>query len=145
MADKYISVEAFTASVRERYCKNCDRRKGMKNGKLKTVYAIGDAPCRACGIDDMVDDIDDYPPADVVARDCFNRILAENDTMREQLAAIGKKPGDSMEDVEIVKIGHWIEEDGVQICSECGEEHEWIDYRASFCDCCGAEMREVRK
>ena len=105
MADKHISVEAFTASVRERYCKNCDRRKGMKNGKLKTVYAIGDAPCRSCGIDDMLDDIDDYPPADVVARDCFNRILAENDTMREQLASIGKKPGDSMNDVRRV-VGH---------------------------------------
>lgn len=106
MDDKYISVEAFTASVQERYCKNCDRRKGMKNGKLKTVYAIGDAPCRACGIDDMVGDIDDYPPADVVARDCFNRILAENDTMREQLAAIGKKPGDKMDDVLTVVVGH---------------------------------------
>lgn len=32
------------------------------------------------------------PAADVVARDCYDRILAENDTMREQLAQIGKKP-----------------------------------------------------
>ena len=84
MPDKYISVEAFTASMQERYCKNCDRRKGMKNGKLKTIYAIGDAPCRSCGIDDMLDDIDAYPPADVVSRDCFNRILAENDKLREE-------------------------------------------------------------
>lgn len=35
---------------------------------------------------------------------------------------------------------HWIEEDGVQTCSNCGEEHEWDEYRASYCDCCGAEM-----
>lgn len=42
------------------------------------------------------------PAADVVSRDAFNRILAENDTMRAQLAQIGKKPGDSMDDVRRV-------------------------------------------
>lgn len=36
--------------------------------------------------------------------------------------------------------GRWLEDDGVQICSNCGEEHEWVDYRASWCDCCGARM-----
>lgn len=40
--------------------------------------------------------------ADVVARDCYDRILAENDTMRKQLAQIGKKPGDKMDDVRPV-------------------------------------------
>lgn len=37
---------------------------------------------------------------------------------------------------------HWIEyDDGdVQVCSNCGEEHEWGDYRAPFCDNCGAIM-----
>lgn len=39
--------------------------------------------------------------------------------------------------------GHWIEEDGTQICSECGDEHSWGEYRASFCECCGAKMRGV--
>lgn len=42
------------------------------------------------------------PAADVVSRDAFNRILAENDDMRAQLAQIGKKPGDSMDDVRRV-------------------------------------------
>lgn len=41
--------------------------------------------------------------------------------------------------VEVVH-GRWIEEDGIQICSECGEEHEWEDYRAPYCDTCGAKM-----
>jgi transposase len=36
--------------------------------------------------------------------------------------------------------GRWIEESGTQICSNCGEEHEWDSYRASYCDCCGAKM-----
>ena len=88
------------------------------------------------------------PAADVVSRGCFNRILAENDTMREQLAAIGKKPGDKMDNVRPIRIAKW----------EC-EEHQglWFSrcsgddgcggfvpgctsYR--FCPNCGADMRE---
>ena len=45
-------------------------------------------------------------------------------------------------DVAPVQHGRWIEEDGIQICSECGEEHEWEDYRAPYCDTCGAKMAE---
>ena len=43
-------------------------------------------------------------------------------------------------DVEEVRHGRWIEDGDVQICSECGEEHEWADYRAPYCDICGAKM-----
>lgn len=40
--------------------------------------------------------------------------------------------------------GEWITyENGVVVCSNCGEEHEWIDYRASFCDNCGADMSQT--
>lgn len=49
-----------------------------------------------------VAEIDWIPPADVVSRDCHDRILAENDTMRNQLAKVGKKVGDSMDDVRPV-------------------------------------------
>ena len=42
----------------------------------------------------------------------------------------------------VVRRGRWIDEDGIQICSECGEEHEWEDYRAPYCDTCGAKMAE---
>lgn len=45
-------------------------------------------------------------------------------------------------DVAQVRRGRWIEEDGIQICSECGEEHEWEDYRAPYCDTCGAKMNK---
>lgn len=61
----YISREAFLADKRKQYCADCDRRKGMKNGKLKFCYEIGEAPCRACRIDDVLDDVEDYPAADV--------------------------------------------------------------------------------
>ncbi len=45
-------------------------------------------------------------------------------------------------DVRPVVRGQWIEdESGIVICSNCGEEHEWDNYRANFCDTCGADMR----
>lgn len=61
----YISREAFLAEKRHLYCENCARRKGMKNGKMKFIYEIGDAPCRACDIGDVLDDVEDFPAADV--------------------------------------------------------------------------------
>lgn len=65
MAKEYIERDAFLAGQRHLYCENCERRKGMKNGKMKFVYAIGEAPCRACDIGDMLDSIEGYPAADV--------------------------------------------------------------------------------
>ena len=46
----------------------------------------------------------------------------------------------TIQDRRYVVHGRWLEDNGVQICSNCGEEHEWADYRASWCDCCGAKM-----
>lgn len=66
MAEKdYIEREAFLEQKREQYCKDCARRKGMRNGKYKTLYEIGEAPCRACEIDDVLNDVEDFPAADV--------------------------------------------------------------------------------
>ena len=82
MAEKYIPVEAFTDAIQERYCYDCDRRKGMKRGKLKMVYAIGDVPCRSCGIMDMLDEVEDFPAADVAeivrCRDCKHKETCES-------------------------------------------------------------------
>lgn len=59
---EYIERDLFLDSKRHLYCENCARR---KNGNGKIVYAIGDAPCRACGIGDVLDDVEDFPAADV--------------------------------------------------------------------------------
>ena len=53
--------------------------------------------------------------------------------------AIGLKAKATDNVREIIR-AHWIENDGVQTCSNCGEEHEWDEHRASYCDCCGAKM-----
>lgn len=43
-------------------------------------------------------------------------------------------------DVAEVKHGEWIEDGEYQICSVCGEEHHWDEYRATYCEDCGAKM-----
>ena len=60
---EYIEREVFLKSKREQYCEDGDRR---KNSKGKMVYDIGDAPCRACSIEDILVDVEDFPAADVV-------------------------------------------------------------------------------
>lgn len=156
MSKCYIEVEAFVSSEREIYCKDCARRKGIKNGKERFIYEIGDAPCKACGIMDALDDVEAYSeafPADVVTRDCYDKILAENDTMRDQLYCIGKYPGDRMNDVKPVVKGEWKwnDDNGYYYCSECGavspqedQDGEYIDC-PRFCPNCGAEMRKEAK
>lgn len=58
---RLIDADALIDKSIELYCKDCDRRKGIKNGKWRIVYEIGDAPCRACGIADMQDYIEVAP------------------------------------------------------------------------------------
>jgi len=63
--EEYIDRRIFIAEKRKQYCVDCNRRKGMKNGKLRFCYDIGEAPCRACEINDMLNDVEDFPSADV--------------------------------------------------------------------------------
>ena len=74
---RLIDSDATIKYLREFRCKDCDRRKGMKNGKIRFCYEIGDAPCRACDIGDTIDyflDEDISPTVDAVSvvrcKDC---------------------------------------------------------------------------
>ena len=58
-----IDKDAFLKQERKWYCENCDRRKGVKNGRKCFVYEIGEAPCRACLLDDTLTDLEDFPAA----------------------------------------------------------------------------------
>ena len=58
-----IDRDAFIEQERKVYCENCDMRQGMKNGKLTFCYEIGEAPCRACWLDDALGDLEDFPTA----------------------------------------------------------------------------------
>ncbi len=63
---KLIDADDLIDEVMERYCEDCSKRKGLKNGKWRVVYSVGDVPCRACGISDMMDEIDSAPTVDAV-------------------------------------------------------------------------------
>ena len=58
--------DAFLKQERKWYCENCDRRKGVKNGRKCFVYEIGEVPCRACDVDDVLDDLECFETIDTV-------------------------------------------------------------------------------
>ena len=117
--------------------------------------AIKAAKCHYPKANEMIAGIILVPAADVVARDCYDRILAENDTMREMLARIGKKCGDSMDDVRPVVRGKWVRGNENRtspikdsyICSVCGEKTLsgfcGNPAKTNFCPNCGAYMEKM--
>ena len=81
---RLIDADATIKYLREFRCKNCDRRKGMRNGKIVFCYKIGDASCRACDIWDAIDyylDEDISPTIDAVpvvrCKDCRRNQMCE--------------------------------------------------------------------
>ena len=71
---RLIDADALEDDVMERYCKDCEKRKGMKRGKWRVIYEIGEAPCRACDVDDLKMELDEAPTIDAVevvrCKDC---------------------------------------------------------------------------
>ena len=80
--NRYIDADVLLDTVFEVHCKECDKRKGKKNGKYKTIYEVGEAPCKSCGVNDMREYLEDAPTADVVevvrCKDCKHRIVNEH-------------------------------------------------------------------
>ena len=105
MAD-YIDREALVKDMRKRFCDDCDKRKGTKNGKMRFVYDIGDAPCRACWVDDAIDEVECYPSADV-----RENVLGYWDIHRGNWA-------DEFE----CSVCHKISKTGGNYCSNCGAD-----------------------
>ena len=62
---RFADVDVILGTVFEVHCKECERRKGIKNGKLKVIYEVGEAPCKSCGVNDMREYLEDAPTADV--------------------------------------------------------------------------------
>lgn len=63
--------------------------------------------------------------------------------LNEPLMVVRKKTIDRIPAADVAPVRHaqWIkDESGTIICSECGEEHDWQEYRANYCDVCGAKM-----
>ena len=73
---EYMDKEAFEKSVEERYCKPCKAEGKDHNGCL----------CRACWVDDMLDEVECFQTADVApvvrCKDCKYSTLPSELTQR---------------------------------------------------------------
>lgn len=58
---RLIDADALIAETMKNRCADCDRRKGVKKGKITFLYDFGEAPCRACDVGDMIDTLDEAP------------------------------------------------------------------------------------
>ena len=81
---------------------NISRRTETVIQDLKTLENFFNSEYEAC------------PVCIIEAANIINKVLHENDVMREQLASVGKKPGDSMEDVR-----------KVVLCKKCKHNKKW--------------------
>lgn len=115
---RLIDADALYDDVMERYCKDCEKRKGMKRGKWRVIYEIGEAPCRACDVDDMKTELEEAPTIDAEPREIGHWLPYEF--------------GDY----------HWHK------CSVCGKADKYIETIGNgdlqairhFCPICGARM-----
>ena len=106
---QYIDKEAFKKSVEERYCKPCKAEGKDYNGCL----------CRACWVDDMLDEVECFQTADV-APVVHGRWEVSTD--------------------------EWFETD-VYTCSKCRESYVLVEGTPKenlwhYCPNCGAQMHE---
>ena len=56
-----IDADTLINEIKKNRCADCDRRKGIKQGKMTFVYDFGEAPCRACDVGDTIDIFDEAP------------------------------------------------------------------------------------
>lgn len=98
---EYIDREAFKKSFEERYCKPCKAEGKDHNGCW----------CRACWVDDMLDEVDCFQPSDVVPM-VHGRWISDGDGY------------------------HW-----TYNCSICAWEDGYpFNERHNYCPNCGAKM-----
>lgn len=96
-----------------RYTRKCKERDDVMRTLDQTTVKLNDETARADALQRHCDDLEKSRQAWVMKAMAFGRR------------------------------GHWIEDGDFQICSECGDEHGWQDYRASYCENCGAKMDAI--
>lgn len=145
--DKYIDMEAAVKTLEELRVDYLD----SQNLKDDEVFsALMRAYARVVG--NCINRVKAVPVADVVERDCFDRLLAENDDLRERL-----RTGAAVRTGKWVKArGSWCTPGGDPVweCSECGKgrhvygiEHgtygkDVADGQWVACPNCGAIMED---
>lgn len=139
---EYIDREAFKKSVEEHYCKPCKAEGKDHNGCW----------CRACWVDDMLDEVDCFQPADVApvvhGKDLAQRSLfkcsvcgcEDDDTYTCDVSEYRYCPNCGAKIDEKAKP----EPSVVTIykCSGCGTRFMEFSKGDYFCCFCGAKMDE---
>ena len=115
---RLIDADALLDEVMDRYCEKCDKRKGIKNGKFRIIYEIGDAPCRACEIDDMKMELEDAPTIDTVKHGKW--------------LIMPKRAFCEFNSVTAVRY----------MCSECANDSSFM---YPYCHSCGARMDDINE
>lgn len=121
---RLIDADALINDVMDRYCKDCDKRKGIKSGKWKIIYEIGDVPCRACDVDNMINDLENAP---TITPDMAQVLAYESGKAERKRGRWEMKPD---------PYGFFEE---IPVCSECGCTTKMRE-TYKFCPNCGAEM-----
>ena len=96
---EYMDKEAFKKSVEERYCKPCKAEGKDYNGCL----------CRACWVDDMLDEVDCFQPAANVASVVHAQWIEDHDYLKCPECGVMVK-----RDFTFFDIGDW------NFCPNCG-------------------------
>ena len=121
---RLINADALEKIVHEIHCKDCYRRKGMKNGKMRFVYEVGDVPCRSCELADMIDYLADAPTIDAVPVVHGENITEENEVDQFVCSECG------------IIIESFVRK---EIDEDDGEE-TYHEYVMRYCPNCGAKM-----
>lgn len=80
---RLIDADALIAETMKNRCADCDRRKGIKRGKITFVYDFGEAPCRACDVGDMIDTLEEAPTFNVLQK-LWNALYTEEDKFEKR-------------------------------------------------------------
>lgn len=141
--DEYIDREAFKKSVEEHYCKPCKAEGKDHNGCW----------CRACWVDDMLDEVIDAPPADV-APVIHGRWLRDGDFI---ICSRCESEMDRKNSLGVDNYKNYCPNCGAKIdekakpepsvvtiykCSGCGKRFMEFSKGDYFCCFCGAKMDE---
>ena len=125
-----IDRQAFIEQERKLYCEDCDRRKGTKNGKPNVIcYEIGEAPCRACWLDDALTDLEDFPAASPWHRveeempDLLQFVVVCND---EGKCVVAQYVGYQTDSLTPWRIAYTMYDTDIYDEKECGPVRYWM-------------------
>ena len=125
-----IDRQAFIEQERKLYCEDCDRRKGTKNGKPNVIcYEIGEAPCRACWLDDALGDLEDFPAASPWHRveeempDLLQFVVVCND---EGKCVVAQFVGYQTDSMTPWRIAYTMYDTDIYDETECGPVRYWM-------------------